>query len=246
MANKVAKCAGVLMFFVGLGVTAANPAHGTEPPPGRIKISVDATHAPQRILHAKLEIPTRPGPLTLYYPKWMPADHSPDGPIWNVGGLKFTAGGKEITWHQDLVDMYAFNLDVPGGVKSVDVSLDFLLSPPGQNIDFSASGSAKLFILMWNQVVLYPKGWPAAELVFDPAVSLPPGWKFNTSLPIRSQAANAVAFLPVALDLLIDSPVQAGEFVRVFALNSDAKPKHEVDVVADDAWALDVPPALIA
>ncbi|NDQ55456.1 MAG: M61 family metallopeptidase [Acidipila sp.] len=246
MANRVGKCAGILIFGVGLGLTVGNPARAAEAAPGRIKISVDATHAPQRILHAKLEIPTRPGPLTLYYPKWMPADHSPDGPISNLGGLHFTAGGKEIAWRQDLVDMYAFNLDIPEGVKSVDVSLDFMISAPGPTIDFSASGSAKLFILMWNQVVLYPKGWPAAELVFDPALSLPPGWKFNTSLPIKSQVANTIAFLPVALDLLIDSPVQAGEFVRVFPLNSDAKPKHEVDVVADDAWALDVPPALIA
>jgi predicted metalloprotease with PDZ domain len=246
VANQVGKCAGVLIFAVGLSLTAGNPTRGAEaPPPGRIKISVDATHAPQRILHAKLKIPTRPGPLTLYYPKWMPADHSPDGPISNLAGLKFTAGGKEIAWRQDLADMYAFNLDIPAGVKSVDVFLDFLISAPGPTIDFSASGSAKLFILMWNQVVLYPKGWPAAELVFDPALSLPPGWKFNTSLPIESQAGNTIAFSPVALDLLIDSPVQAGEFVRVFSLNPDAKPKHEVDVVSDDAWALDVPPALI-
>ena len=234
-----------IIVAVAFSFVAARPARAQNPPPGPIKISVDATQAPQRILHAKLEIPTRPGPLTLYYPKWMPADHSPDGPIPNLAGLKFSAGGKEIAWHQDLVDMYAFNLDIPDGVTTLDASLDFLISAPGPTIDFSASGSAKLFILMWNQVVLYPKGWPAHDLTFHPAVTLPQGWKFNTSLPVASQSGNSVTFLPVPLDLLIDSPVQSGQFVRVYPLNPGAKPSHEVDVVSDDAWALDISPELI-
>ena len=245
MAKQGGKSLGVRFILIVALSLAASPARAQSPPPGPIKISVDATHAPQRILHAKLVIPTRPGPLTLYYPKWLPADHSPDGPISNLVGLKFTAGGKEIPWHQDLVDMYAFNLDIPKGTNSVEVSLDFLLSAPGPTIDFSASGSAKLFILMWNQVVLYPKGWPAADLIFNPALTLPKGWKFNTSLPIASQSGNTISFSPVPLDLLIDSPVQSGEFVRVFPLSPGAKPPHEVDVASDDAWALDVPPALI-
>jgi predicted metalloprotease with PDZ domain len=235
----------IVAFAAALTLDLSGAAHAQNPPPGPIKISVDATHAAQRILHVKLEIPTRPGPLTLYYPKWMPADHSPDGPIPNLAGLKFSAGGKEIAWHQDLVDMYAFNLDIPEGVATLDAALDFLISAPGPTIDFSASGSAKLFILMWNQVVLYPKGWPAHELTFNPAVTLPQGWKFNTSLPVANQSGNTVEFLPVALDLLVDSPVQSGEFVRVYQLNVGSKPSHEVDVASDDAWALDIPPDLI-
>ena len=131
------------------------------------------------------------------------------------------------------------------GFRLLDASLDFLISAPGPTIDFSASGSAKLFILMWNQVVLYPKGWPAHELIFNPMLTVPQGWKFNTSLPVASQSGNGVTFLPVPLDLLIDSPVQSREFTRVYQLNPGAKPSHEVDVASDDAWALDVPPDLI-
>ena len=81
--------------------------------------------------------------------------------------------------------MFAFNLEVPAGSTSLDASLDFLLSPPGPTIDFSASGAAKLFILMWNQVTLYPKGWPATQLIFVPSLTIPMGWKFNTALPDR-------------------------------------------------------------
>ena len=235
----------LLVIPIALSLIAATTARAQLSPPGPITISVDATHARQRILHAKLDIPVRPGPLTLYYPKWMPADHSPDGPIPNVAGLNFSAGGKEITWVQDDVDMYAFNLDVPPGVNSIQASLDFLISAPGPTIDFAASGSAKLFILMWNQVILYPKGWPAAKLSFQPSLTVPAGWKFNTSLPIASQSGDTITFSPVPLDLLVDSPVQSGEFVRVYPLNPGGKPPHEVDVASDDAWALDISPALI-
>ena len=237
--------AGLVAIPIALSLIATTTARAQLSSPRPIVISVDATHAPQRILHAKLEIPVRPGPLTLYYPKWMPADHSPDGPIPNVAGLKFSAGGKEIAWVQDDVDMYAFNLDIPAGVNSIQASLDFLISAPGPTIDFAASGSAKLFILMWNQVILYPKGWPAAQLTFQPSLTVPAGWKFNTSLPIASQSADTITFSPVPLDLLVDSPVQSGEFVRVYPLNPGGKPSHEVDVVSDDPWALDIPPALV-
>jgi len=33
--------------------------------------------------------------------------------------------------------------------------------------------------------------------------------------------------------------------VRVYPLNPGGKPPHEVDVASDDAWALDISPALI-
>jgi predicted metalloprotease with PDZ domain len=245
MTHQSVQRVALTLIFLASCLTLGASARAKTPPPGPIAISVDATDAPRRVLHAKLQFPAQPGPLTLYYPKWMPADHSPDGPIWNLAGLHFSAAGKEIPWQQDDVDMYAFNIDVPQGAHSIDASLDFLLSPPGPTIDFSASGAAKLFILMWNQVALYPKGWPAAALTYNPSLTLPNGWKFNTALPLASQSGNLITFSPVAFDLLIDSPVQAGEFTRVYPLNPAIKPPHELDVLSDDAWALDIAPALL-
>jgi hypothetical protein len=46
-----------------------------------ITLSVDASHAPRKIFHATLKIPAAPGDLTLYYPKWIPGEHAPDGPV---------------------------------------------------------------------------------------------------------------------------------------------------------------------
>src|SRR5580692_98499 len=62
---------------------------------GPIRLLVDASQAPQKILHAHMEIPVSAGPLTLYYPEWIPGEHMPDGPIIEVAGMKFSGGG---TW----------------------------------------------------------------------------------------------------------------------------------------------------
>ena len=67
---------------------AAAPLQAAEPP-GPIRLEVDATRAPQKILHTHMEMPVKPGPLVLYYPEWIPGEHMPDGPIVDVAGLKF-------------------------------------------------------------------------------------------------------------------------------------------------------------
>jgi predicted metalloprotease with PDZ domain len=210
-----------------------------------IKLMVDATEAAHKILHAQLEVPAPPGPITLYYPKWMPADHSPDGPIENLVGLQFSSNGKKVAWRRDLDDMYAVHLDLPQGTTALTVHLDFLLSAPGPTIDFAGDASSKLLVLMWNTVLLYPKGHPAHDIMFEPQLRLPQGWKFNTSLPIASHSGDTIAFAPVPLDLLIDSPVQSGEFLTSIPLSTGGAPLQELDVAADEPWAIAVPPELI-
>jgi len=213
-----------------------------------IRIAVDASRASsQKILHATLQIPFAPGPLTLYYPKWMPADHSPDGPIANLVGLKFSVAGQPVAWRRDAVDMYSFHLEVPAGATSVEAQLDFLLSVPGPTIDFAASSSSRVLVLMWNQVVLYPAGRPAKQIMLQPTLRLPSGWKFNTALPVAAHSGDTVTFAPVDLELLVDSPVQSAEYTKVIPLTAPGeKPPAELDVVADDGWALELPEELIA
>lgn len=234
--NRILCC--VLLACAGGSLWAQN---------SEIVLSVDATRASsQKILHAELDIPASPGPLTLYYPKWMPADHSPDGPIANLAGLQFSAAGQSLAWRRDAVDMYAFHLDIPHNANSVHAQVEFLLSAPGPTIDFAASSSSRLLVLMWNQVVLYPAGRPAKQIMFRPSLRLPAGWNFNTSLPVASKEGSTIQFAPVDLELLVDSPVQSGEFTKVIPLTpAGENPPAELDVAADDAWALAVPPDLI-
>ena len=89
-----------------------------------ITLAVDATHSPEKILHVRETIPVHAGPLTLYYPKWIPGNHAPDGPISSLTGLHFTANGKEIPWKRDLLDVFTFHLDIPAGVAKLDAAYE--------------------------------------------------------------------------------------------------------------------------
>jgi predicted metalloprotease with PDZ domain len=209
--------------------------------PAPIRLVVDASQAPQRILHSHMQIPVKPGPVTLYYPRWIPGEHMPDGPIIEMAGLRFNAGGKAIPWRRDLVEMYTFHLDVPPGVSALDVDFDFLLAGAASGFSAGVSATASLDILSWNQVLLYP-ALPAHDVMFEPAVRLPAGWKFGTALPGAKQTGDTVSFAAVRLDALVDAPVLSGRYFRVIQLTPGENPAHEIDIAADSAAALAMTP----
>jgi predicted metalloprotease with PDZ domain len=213
------------------------------PPANAITLSVDATEAPRKLFHARMTMPVTPGPLTLVYPEWIPGEHGPTGPIVNLAGLKFTAGGKTIPWRRDEVDMYAFHLEVPAGARELEVALDFLSPSFAGGFTAGASTTSHLAIVTWNQLLLYPAGSNISEVSFKANLSLPVGWKFGTSLPIASQSASKVEFAPVSLERLVDSPVLSGEYFLVIPLA--AKPPNEIDIAADNLADLDISPELI-
>src|SRR5712664_1317513 len=87
-------------------------------------VDVDAREAPRGIERVRLVLPVRPGKLTLLYPKWLPGEHAPDGPIGGLSGLKFSSSGQAIAWQRDADNMYAFHLTIPGGASSLDVAFE--------------------------------------------------------------------------------------------------------------------------
>ena len=207
-----------------------------------ITVAVDATDAPCKILHARLRIPARPGPLTLLYPKWIPGEHGPNGPVTDLVGLKFSAAGQPVAWRRDADDMFAFHVQVPAGGDAVEVALDFLLPPSTGDFSSGASATAQLLDLSWNQVVLYPKGAKAHTLLYAATLRLPAGWKFGTALPLAKESAAGLEFAPVPLETLVDSPVIAGAYFRTVDLTPGATPPHALDIVADSAAALELTP----
>jgi predicted metalloprotease with PDZ domain len=208
--------------------------------PPTITISVDATSAPRKIFHASLKIPASPGDLILYYPKWIPGEHAPDGPVVDLAGLKLTASGKTLKWRRDLLDGFTIHVEVPAGETEISAELDFL-SPAMFEGGFSAGSSAtdKLAVVSWNQVLVYPKGWKSDDLNYSASLKLPAGWKFGTPLPVTSQTGNEIQFATCSLTTLVDSPVITGEFLKVVPLAQD--PPTEMDIAADSAAALDAP-----
>jgi predicted metalloprotease with PDZ domain len=222
----------VCVFILSLSGWASTPP--------TVTLFVDASTAPRKIFHATLKIPASPGDLTLYYPKWIPGEHAPDGPVIDLAGLKFSAGGKPLKWRRDLLDGFTIHVDVPAGESEVTAELDFL-SPATFEGGFSAGSSAtdKLAVISWNQVLLYPKGFKSDEINYTASLKLPEGWKFGTPLPISKQSGNEIYFTTVSLTTLVDSPVITGEFLKVVPLAQD--PLTEMDIAADSAAALDVP-----
>ncbi|MGC1461981.1 MAG: M61 family peptidase [Terracidiphilus sp.] len=203
-----------------------------------IPLTVDATKTQQKILYVHEVIPVEPGPLTLYYPKWIPGEHGPDGPITGVTGLKFEADGKTIPWQRDLKDVFTFHLEIPAGVSHLDAKFDFI-EPEGY------SATDKLTVLEWNYVILYPAGTPAQQLSYSAKILLPDGWKFGTSLPIEDQSGNQVSFKPISLDMLVDSPIIAGEYYRAIDITPPGEPiHHELDMAADSEAALNMSPEI--
>ena len=209
---------------------------------GPIRLIVDASEAPQKILRVKMAIPVTPGALTLYYPEWIPGEHMPDGPIIEVAGMKFTGGGKTIPWRRDLVEMFSFHLDIPAGVTTLNADFDFLLSAPAGGFSAGASATNSLEVLSWNQVLLYPKGFNIREITFAPSLKLPAGWKYGTALPGAKQNGDMIDFSPVALNMLVDSPVLAGRYFREIQLTPGQNPPHYMDIAADSEAALAMTP----
>src|SRR5580700_2092026 len=176
-----------------------------------VTIFVDASAAPRKIFHARLKIPASAGDLTLYYPKWIPGEHAPDGPVVDLAGLKFSAGDKTLKWRRDLLDGFTLHVEVPAGETEISAELDFL-SPATFEGGFSAGSSAtdKMALISWNQVLLYPKGWKTDDLIYIASLKLPANWKFGTPLPIASHSGNEIKFATVSLTTLVDSPVSTG------------------------------------
>jgi predicted metalloprotease with PDZ domain len=218
------------------------------PYPGTIQIHVDATDVAQGIFRVHETIPVKPGKLTLLYPKWIPGDHSPSGPIDAVAGLRVTANGKPLTWQRDKYDVYAFQVDVPAGVTSLDVNFQYL---SGRGKSSFVQMTNKMLSLEWNTVSLYPAGHYSRGITFAPSVTLPAGWQFGTALERVdqsgvSQTGGSVSFKSTTYNTLVDSPIYAGKYFKRVDLDPGAKTPVHLDIFADASKDLEMTPAQVA
>src|SRR5437763_12155167 len=98
-------------------------------------------------------------------------------------------------------------------------------------------------VVSWNDVLLSPDGLTADQLTYTASLRHPGGWKFGTALPLGSENRGEIPFKPVSLYTLVDSPVIAGEFLKIVPLSTPGQgPPHEMDIAADSAGALEPPP----
>ncbi|HEY3054466.1 MAG TPA: PDZ domain-containing protein [Thermoanaerobaculia bacterium] len=219
------------VLFFAVSAFAADP----------IRITVDATDVPRDILHSHLTIPATAGPLNLFYPKWIPGEHGPTGPIVQTAGLRIASNGQTLRWMRDPREMYEMRVDIPSGANSVTVDMDFL-DPVGTG-QFSGGGSMTphLAVVSWNSVLLYPAARSSEDLRYEATLRIPSGWKYATALTTVSTNGDEIRFAPETLTHLIDSPVLIGSILRKIDLPPSGPYRHTLNIAADSEAATVTP-----
>ncbi|MDB5754341.1 MAG: glycyl aminopeptidase family protein [Massilia sp.] len=211
---------------------------------GTIVLTVDASNNSQQIFQIHESIPVKAGKLTLLYPQWLPGNHGPTGPLSALAGLKFTGNGKTIEWKRDPLNVYAFHLNVPAGVTSVEADYEFLSPLEGNQGRITMTDN--IVGVQWNAMALYPAGYATRHITYQPNLILPQGFQFGTALETESQSGNKVAFKPLDMETMVDSPLFAGRYFKRIDLDPGARIPVHLNVVADNAESLEAKPEQIA
>jgi predicted metalloprotease with PDZ domain len=219
------------------------PAAVDQPYPGTIVLDVDATNLSQQIFRMRMSIPVKPGPLTLLYPQWLPANHGPNGPITQLAGLKFTAGGKPVEWTRDPVQVFAFHVNVPEGASVLEAEYQYL--SPLDTSQGRITMTDEILGVQWPSVTLYPAGYVARRINVQANLKLPAGWQYATALETSSRQGDDVHFKAHDLETLIDSPLFAGHYFRQFDLDPGAAVPVRLNVFADSPDSLEAKPEQI-
>ena len=209
------------------------PAARDLPYAGTITLAVDATDLDHRVFQVRQHLPVSAGPLTLLFPRWMPGTHGPTGSIERLAGLQIrTPDHQAVDWLRDGGDPFAFHLVVPPGVQQLELEFQYL--SPLESRAGRVVMTHDLLNLQWNTVLLYPAGHSSANIQMQASVKLPKGWQQASALQVQSESDAGIAFAPVNLDKLVDSPLFAGAHMRRVALDPAGSARSvTLNIVAD-------------
>lgn len=212
-----------------LAATPIPPAANTPWPGGAMTLDVDASDVARGVYRVTQTIPVAPGTrrLTLLYPEWLPGNHAPRGPIAELVGLEFSAGGQPLRWERDRIDVHAFHVDLAGA--SGPVVARMVHTSPLRSAEGRVTMTAEMLNLQWEKMSLYPAGHNAARIAVTPSVTLPPGWSIATALAGRTRKDDTVSFASTDYASLVDSPIMAGAFFRQWPLGKNV----QLNAVAD-------------
>ena len=111
----------IRLFAAVAAFAAAIAARNQAQAAPTVTLVLDASSAARGIMYVHETVPVTPGRFTLVYPKWIPGEHGPTGPLNDLAAIRISAAGKALDWRRDDVDMYAFHVKVPPGVQTIDV-----------------------------------------------------------------------------------------------------------------------------
>jgi len=230
------------LLALGLAATLAQ-AQTAAPsqPAGPIRLQVDATDLDHRIFHVRQQLPVRPGPLTLHFPRFLPGTHGPYGAIERLAGLRVSAGTRELGWLRDPADPYTFRIEVPADAAELELRFQFI--GPTTKDGGRQLMTRELLNLQWNSLLLYPDGHAAGAIQVQPSVRLPAGWQQASALRVARQEGELLEFRPVDLETLVDSPLFAGAHLRRIELDPPGAARPVVLNLLADAPELIQPSA---
>ncbi|MFG6282623.1 peptidase M61 [Sphingomonas sp. S6] len=209
------------------------------PYPGTILLNVDATNTEQGIFRVKETIPVaKAGPTALMFPKWLPGAHSPRGEIEKLAGLVIKANGRVIPWTRDMVDVFAFHIDVPQGARNLDVEFQFISATKGDQGRIVATPN--MISLQPNSVSLYPAGYFTRQIPIQMTVKFPTGWTAAGAVPAKANGSTYV-YDKTNYEILVDSPLLAGRYGKTWPLSE----RVNLNVFADDPKELAATPEQI-
>ncbi len=210
-------------------------------PGGPIQLSIDASDTPRGVFRVTETIPVAAGTreLTLLFPRWLPGNHGPSGPLSELVGISFEAGGQKLVWKRDPVEVNAFHITVPAGTSAVVAR--FIHTSPLQASEGRISVTPAMLNLQWEKMSLYPAGHYVRQIRVKPVVKLPAGWTAATALDGVVQTGSSWTWGETSYETLVDSPIFAGANFRKWDLGQ----RVTLNVVADKPAQLAATPEQI-
>jgi predicted metalloprotease with PDZ domain len=228
-----------LIFAAATAALSLDPSLATQSNP--MTVVLDARKAPLGLATTHMTIPAKAGSFTVDFPEWIPGEHGPTGPLNVISELRFTANGKPLHWQRDQVDMYAFHVDVPQGVTTIDA--DFI-SP--LNSDASGTMATRnIMVTNWNRFVLYQRNIDNTQYFVKASIIMPDGWDYASALPVAAHTGQRVDFDTVSLETLVDSPTDMGRYVKHFTTWTGDGATAYLDLFADAPEDLKIDDSLI-
>lgn len=244
----------ILAAVLALSLAAAAPAQNSAPQavpiaqtvpdardlpyPGVIQLDIDASDTQRGVYRVTETIPVAPGTrqLTLLFPRWLPGNHGPRGPLAELVDIGFAAGGKALEWKRDPVEVNAFHVTLPQGAS--EVVAKFIHTSPLQASEGRITVTQEMLNLQWEKMSLYPAGHYVRQIRIRPRVVLPSGWTPATALDGAMQLNSSWSWAETDYETLVDSPIFAGKHFRKWDLGQ----KVTLNVVADKPEQLEAKP----
>lgn len=209
-----------------------------------IVLNVDASEVNRGVTRVDEFLPVSPGKKGFYFPKFIPGEHRPSGPINSMVSLHFFVAGREVEWNRDPIDLFRFVVDVPAGASTLEVKFAMLseFRQPGQvgrgngiaeGLDNATPNLARI---KWNRLLLYPEGRPTERIMVQPKLTPPVGWSVATALQPG----------PVSVTELVDSPAIVGRYYKAYDLGTIDGAPVGMDLMAEEDGPQNIPDAQVA